>query len=107
VDRTTRTTEYELPLWRVTRRYAGPLSLLERAYRYAILPVYTVFPKPGELDKTVQYLLSGKETAEVDQRSDLSTAQKELDPWRPVWSSLAFMVVVLTLGCVYLERQDF
>ena len=90
-----------------TRRYSPPLSLMERVYRYAILPLYTVFPKPGELDKTVQYLLSGKETVEVIEGGDLSTAQKELEPWRPVWSSLAFMVVVLTLGCFYLERQDF
>ncbi len=69
--------------------------------------MYTVFPKPGELDKTVQYLLSGKETADMGEGGDLSTAQKELDPWRPVWSSLVFMVVVLGLGCLYLERQDF
>jgi hypothetical protein len=59
------------------------------------------------LDKTVQYLLSGKETAEMGEGGDLSAAQKELEPWRPVWSSLAFMAVVLALGCWYLERQDF
>jgi len=107
VDRTTRVTQYDLPAWRATHRYAPPLSMLERVYRYAILPLYTVFPKPGELDKTVQYILSGKETAEVGEGGDLSTAQKELEPWRPVWSSLAFMVVVLTLGCIHLQRQDF
>jgi len=107
VDRTARVTEYEWPDWRATRRCAPPLSLLERVYRYAILPLYTVFPKPGELDKTVQYLLSGKETAEMGEGGDLSAAQKELEPWRPVWSSLAFMAVVLALGCWYLERQDF
>jgi len=107
VDRTTRVTQYDLPAWRATHRYAPPLSLLERVYRYAILPLYTVFPKPGELDKTVQCILSGKETAELGEGGDLSTAQKELEPWRPVWSSLAFMVAVLTLGCIYLQRQDF
>jgi hypothetical protein len=80
---------------------------MERAYYYGFSPLYTVFPKPGELDKTVQYILSGKETAETDRRGDLSTAQKHLHPWRPVWSSLAFMVVVLTLGCLYVQRQDY
>ena len=61
-DRATRLTEYELPSWQASRRYSPPLSLIETVYRYILLPLYTVFPKPGELDKTVQYLLSGKET---------------------------------------------
>ncbi|MCY2988233.1 MAG: ABC transporter permease subunit [Planctomycetota bacterium] len=106
-DRATRVTQYELPTWQVLHRYSPPLSLVETIYRYALSPLYTVFPKPGELDKTVQYLLSGKETAGSDSRGDLATAQQSLHPWRPVWSSLAFMVVVLACGCLYLERQDF
>jgi hypothetical protein len=106
-DRGTRVTEYELATWRPARRYAPPFTVMETIYYYGLSPLYTVFPKPGELDKTVQYILSGKETAEAERRGDLSTAQKQLHPWRPVWSSLAFMVVVLTLGCIYLQRQDF
>ena len=106
-DRATRLTEYELPSWQVSRRYSPPLSLIETIYRYILSPLYTVFPKPGELDKTVQYLLSGKETKSTDRGGDLTAAQQELHPWRPVWSSLAFMAVMLTLGCIYLERQDF
>jgi hypothetical protein len=106
-DRATRLTEYELPSWQVSRRHSPPLSVIETGYRYILSPLYTVFPKPGELDKTVQYLLSGKETKSTDHGGDLAAAQQELHPWRPVWSSLAFMAVMLTLGCIYLERQDF
>ncbi len=106
-DRATRLTEYQLPDWQVSRRYAPPLSVIESVYRYVLSPLYTVFPKPGELDKTVQYLLSGKETKATDRSGDLTAAQQELHPWRPVWSSLAFMAVMLTLACIYLERQDF
>jgi len=106
-DRATCLTEYELPSWQVSRRYSPPLTLIETIYRYILSPLYTVFPKPGELDKTVQYLLSGKETKSTDRGGDLAAAQQELHPWRPVWSSLAFMAVMLTLGCIYLERQDF
>ena len=29
------------------------------------------------------------------------------DPWAPVWSSLAFAVVMLTISCVYIARQEF
>lgn len=106
-DRATRVTQYELPSWRPLQSYTPPLSLIETIYRYALAPLYTVFPKPGELDKTVQYILSGKETKDADSRGDLTTAQQRLHPWRPVWSSLAFMVVVLAGSCLYLERQDF
>jgi hypothetical protein len=106
-DRTTRVSLYELPGWRLGRRYGPPLSPVEAIYRYGLSPLYTVFPKPGELDKTVQYVLSGKETADGGSAGDLTVAQKGLHPWRPVWSSLAFMAVVLVLGCVYLERQDY
>jgi hypothetical protein len=37
----------------------------------------------------------------------LAAAQKNLHPWRPVASSLAFMAVLLALACLFLERQDF
>jgi len=106
-DRATRLTQYELPAWQVSRRCVPPRSLIETVYRYVLLPLYTVFPKPGELDKTVQFVLSGKQTKELDRDGDLTAAQQELHPWRPVWSSLAFMAVLLTMGCLYLERQDF
>jgi hypothetical protein len=106
-DRATRVTEYDLPDWQVTRRHSPTLSVLERAYRYALTPLYTVFPKPGELDKTVQYIMTGKQTASTDSRGGLAAAQKNLHPWRPVASSLAFMAVLLALACLFLERQDF
>jgi dipeptidyl aminopeptidase/acylaminoacyl peptidase len=47
---------------RAEDRRAPPLTLLERVYHYAIVPIYTVFPKPGELDNIVSYLLTEQET---------------------------------------------
>ena len=41
-------------------RYVPRLNAVTIAYRYVILPLYTIFPKPGELDKTFQYFLTGK-----------------------------------------------
>lgn len=108
-DRSTRVSEYELPNFQVARRWDPPATMLDRAYRRVVLPLYTVLPKPGELGNTVTYALSGKTAAPTDgrPRQSLETSQTSVDPWAPVWSSGAFMLVMLALGCFYLERQEF
>ncbi len=105
-DQSVRLSQYELPTLRVVRRYSPRLDWIGRTYRYGIVPLYYLFPKPGELDKTFQYLLSGKETA-TGNRSDLTATQQTLDPWTPLWSSALFTLVVLTISCVYIEWQEF
>jgi ABC-type transport system involved in multi-copper enzyme maturation permease subunit len=107
-DRGTRVIEYDVITAQEVRRYAPGAGVLERVYRWIVVPVYTVFPKPGELDKTIDYLLSGEETRATGREAgDLESARERLDPWSPVWSSLAFTIVVLALACVYIERQEF
>lgn len=108
-DRSTRVTEYQLSDLSVQRRWAPPPTILDNAHRYVIRPLYTIFPKPGELSNTVTYLLSGKASAPASgrPRQELDVAQTQLNPWAPVWSSGAFMIVMLALGCLYLERQEF
>ena len=88
------------------QQYTPDLGLLVNSYRYGLLPFYTVFPKPGELNTTFEYLLSGRETKERE-GEDLSAAQRQIDPWTPLWSSAAFTLVMLLLACLYIERQDF
>jgi len=79
-----------------------------RAYRYGLLPLYTIFPKPGELGTTFEYVMSGKETqATGSSEENLSASQRDLDPWTPLWSSALFMFVVLGIACVYIEWQEF
>jgi hypothetical protein len=105
-DRQTRVSRYRLPDLHVEHRHAPSLGFLDAAYCRGLLPLYTVFPKPGELDKTFDYLLSGKETkAEVSE--DLSASQQVVHPWTPLWSSALFLVALLLITCVYMERQDF
>jgi len=81
---------------------------------FAVVAAVAALTHGGELrrpplrlaDKT---LVAWVYLADTAQRggSDLGTAQTNLHPWRPVWSSLAFMAVMLLAGCVYLHRQDF
>ncbi len=54
------------------------------------------------------YVLKGEETTDMGiHGGDLQAPHPQLRPWVPVRSSLLFMVVLLGLACVYIERQDF
>jgi len=107
-DQAVRVTAYELPDFTRQHRYSPSLGIWMRAYRYGLLPLYTIFPKPGELGTTFEYFMSGKETqATGSSEENLSASQRDLDPWAPLWSSALFMFVVLGIACVYIEWQEF
>jgi hypothetical protein len=109
-DRFTRVTEYQLDPFEITRSIDPPANTLELAYRYAVKPIYTVFPKPGELDNLVAYLLTEENSMQMDGRTrttDLRADQVVLDIWQPAWSSLIFVAVILSLTCVSIARRDF
>ena len=107
-DRVNRVTSYQLDPFQTEDRRAPALTPLERAYYYAIVPIYTVFPKPGELGNVVSYLLTEQETVATNPNSaDLSQRRIKINIYGPVLSSLAFLVVVLTFTCLYVRRTDF
>lgn len=107
-DRSTRVSEYASESLKRESRIAPNLTMVERVYRYCINPLYTIFPKPGEFGRTVQYVLTGKETTNYGMFADnMQMARTRLNPWRPVWNGLIFMVIMLGLACVYIERQEF
>jgi ABC-type transport system involved in multi-copper enzyme maturation permease subunit len=105
-SRATRVTEYEIATMKELRTFAPPLNLQERVYYYGIQPAHALLPKPGEFYKTVQYLLVRQQTSGGDE-NNLATAQAKLDPWSPIYSGLAFQAVMLFLGCLYIQRQEF
>ena len=107
-DRTSRVRRYALADFKLQDQYTPQLGILEFGYRYAMAPVYAVFPKPGELDKTFDYLLSGKKTkGDRETADDLEAVQRRIDPWSPVWSSALFTIVVLAIACIFVERSEF
>jgi hypothetical protein len=108
-DRVNRVTSYQLDPFQLENRRAPALTPLERAYRYVIVPIYTVFPKPGELGNVVSYLLTEQETVATagPGNEDLSQRRIKINVYGPVLSSLAFLVVVLTFTCLYARRTDF
>ncbi len=108
-DRGTRVTSYDLDPFGVADRHAPKLDTLQGVYRYFILPFYTIFPKPGELDSVVHYLLTDQETVApgLPMATDLRQPRTSIDIYGPIWSSLAFVAVMLAVTCVYIHRMDF
>ncbi len=107
-DRAQRVSQYQPESLAFISSMAPPLTGLEIAYYYFLIPLHAVFPKPSELDETVQYVLKGKETTDLGMSGgDLQAKRAHWHPWRPIRSSLIFVLIVLTAACVYIQRQDF
>jgi hypothetical protein len=84
------------------------MSTLEMVYNWGVNPLYQVNPKPSALDSAMGYLLSGSETQSMNIiTNDMKQAQVELDVWRPIVTNLAFVGVMLLIGCVYVARKEF
>jgi hypothetical protein len=88
-------------------RWSPQPDTLERVYAWGVRPLYTVFPKPGEMQNLVSWLMTRQETATAGMENDMSAPRVVLDVWTPLWSNLAFLGVILGLTCVYLTRKDF
>jgi ABC-type transport system involved in multi-copper enzyme maturation permease subunit len=108
-DRLTRLSRYELGAWRLVEQQRGSTPLAEKIYRYALHPLYTIFPKPSQLSQTVMYALTPRDDAAAGtiRINDGENGPEKLDVWGPVWSNLAFLVVVLAIASVYISRKDF
>ena len=65
-DQTTRVTSYQVGEWERVESWDPQKSMLEWAYRYSILPAHKVLPKPGEYDRTVEYLITGDESVATE-----------------------------------------
>lgn len=112
VDRFQRVTEYDPSTWERKEAWAPKLDVQTMIYLYVLNPIYTICPKPGELYRTVTYLLNeqtdDKQVAEdPDSERNEFEPSRNTNPWRPVYSSFAFMCVMLAIGCIYMERQEF
>jgi hypothetical protein len=107
-DRVTRVSEYRLDDLALVRRAEMEPDWLETLYRYMVVPIHKVFPKPTEINNITTYLLTEQKTIVAGPRDgDLRTRRLKLDLWGPVWSNLGFLAAMLAIGCVYVWRKDF
>jgi hypothetical protein len=82
-------------------------DFLETLYTRVIDPVHTVFPKPGEMENVVTWLMTRQQTIGLEDTDDLSASRKVIDIQEPLWSNLAFLVVILTITSILITRRDF
>jgi len=101
-----RITVYDPATLDVVKKYWPKMKTFEKVVRYGIEPLYTVFPKPGELSSVISYLMTGEESVSADP-NDLSVRRVKLNIRGTVWSNLAFLTVMLGFGCIYIQRKDF
>ena len=93
---------------RTSRRSIRPKSsVIEMIYDYGISPFYEVNPKPAAVNETIEFVLRNpKNKSLAVDRNDLDAPTIQVDPWRPIWTNLLFVIAMLSLSCWYMSRQD-
>lgn len=102
-DRIDRLRRYDLEKTSLEETIKPALGVSGFLYRWVLIPVYVVCPKPGEFYRLVAHLTADDTSDEEVERR----VTQERNPWEPLWNGLIFIGVMLSLGCLYLERQDF
>ncbi len=82
-------------------------DFLETLYTRFIDPVHTIFPKPGEMENVVTWLMTKQQTIGPDDTDELSASRQVIDIQEPLWSNLAFLAIMLTVTSILITRRDF
>jgi hypothetical protein len=108
-DLTQRVTKYKLADLTQESEFGPSLDWFEISYRYGVAPLYKVFPKPGELEKTIRYVLeeSPSQASKLAKYDLMAPPVQKSNPWSPVVSSGIFLLVMLAFSCFYIERQEY
>lgn len=94
--------------WKPKNTRSPKLSFARQLYRYFVHPAYLICPKPGDLQNTMLYAVTGKKTAKIDGPGAPPGGRRvKLNPWQPVYSNSIFILLMLGIGCIYVYRQDF
>ena len=108
--------KYNVPTGEQLEEWSETTSWVYRFYDYVIHPVWTVLPKPSQLDEFVTYLNSGEKSVLVNDANgppgivDRDSLQQERDTFEPIpviRDNMIFVIVILFLGCVYVSRTDY
>lgn len=91
---------------RIVRTIRPTLTSWRSVDRYVITPLRMITPQTGELSQTVAALVSGKTSFAIgDAQGDQEVIRLKIA--RPLISCSAFILVMLSIACVYFHRRDF
>lgn len=82
------------------------LGVWRRVDKYLIGPLRFVIPQTGELGDTISSIVSGKSAVMLRGPSGEERIER-YDILRPVFSCGLFIVVMLTINCVYFGTRDY
>lgn len=94
---------------KIVKEFSPVLRTFEQVYNWVINPLYKVNPKPAAMDDAIEYVLTGKSTKfDVNSSSSkVDSSKRELSIWQPIFSNLAFVVVMLAICCIYVARKEY
>jgi hypothetical protein len=76
--------------------------------RYLITPLRFITPQTGEVGETIASIVSGENALQVPfVAAGVEPVIHRYNVWRPVLTCGGFILVMLTVGCVYFSRTDF
>lgn len=93
--------------YQIRNSMAPQPDFLETLYTGVIAPVHTLFPKPGEMENVVTWLMTKQQTVGPEDTDDLSVSRDVFSIQEPLWSNSIFLAVMLTLTSVLISRRDF
>ncbi len=92
----------------IVKDYSPQLRTFEKVYNWIVNPLYKLNPKPAAMDDAMAYLLTGRTTLdETLVTVKLDNSKRELAVWQPIASNMAFVVLVLTVCCIYVSRKEY
>ncbi|MCP4507060.1 MAG: hypothetical protein GY826_11810, partial [Fuerstiella sp.] len=94
--------------------WSEPTTWVYQVYDYVIYPLWTIMPKPSQLDEFVMYIMSGEKSVFtndvppwMDNRNNLQQERETFDPIPVIRDNLLFLIAMLCLGCLHVSRRDY
>ncbi len=105
---------YDVGTGQRLEEWSEPTTWVYQFYDYVICPVWTILPKPSQLDQFVSYIMSGEKSVLANDvppwmanRDNLQQERNTFDPIPVIRDNLLFLIAMLSLGCLHVSRRDY
>jgi hypothetical protein len=108
--------EYDLKTKQPSHVWAESPSFIYSLYDLVIDPLWTLLPKPSQLDQFVPYVMTGDATVLINEaqgppgmidRESLQQERSVFDARQAIFDNAVFVMIVLGMGCLIISRRDF